>query len=103
VEVDAGVHAGLIGPIVSFCAGARRRRLIRLNPGGTLGGYPRSSITRIVAMNVETVEVRPQPMLYLTRRAAMADIGRIMGEMFEAMGRFVGERHVPRAGPPRGI
>lgn len=54
-------------------------------------------------MNVETVEVRPRPMLYLTRRAAMADIGRTMGEMFEVMGRFIGARHVPVAGPPLAI
>ena len=56
-------------------------------------------------MKVETVALRPQPMLYLTRRSGMdpAAISRAMGEMFAAMGAFIGERNPPVAGPPMAI
>lgn len=53
-------------------------------------------------MQIETVEVEPQPMLFITRRSAMdpATISRTMAEMFATLGQFVGEKHVPVAGPP---
>lgn len=56
-------------------------------------------------MKVETVKLQPQPMLYLTRRSTMdpATIGQTMGEMFAAMGGFIGERHPPVSGPPMAI
>jgi effector-binding domain-containing protein len=56
-------------------------------------------------MKVETVELHPRPMLYLTRRSGMdpAAIGQAMAEMFAAMGKFIGERNPPVAGPPLAI
>jgi len=56
-------------------------------------------------MNIETVEIEPRPMLYLTRQSAMdpAAISRTMSEMFTEMGRFIGEKHVPVTGAPLAI
>ncbi len=56
-------------------------------------------------MKVETVELHPQPMLFLSRRSTMdpAAIGQAMGEMFAAMGLFIGEKQPPVAGPPLAI
>lgn len=56
-------------------------------------------------MKVETVQLQPQPMLYLTRRTGMApsEISRTMGEMFSAMGQFIGMKQAPVAGPPLAV
>ena len=53
-------------------------------------------------MQIETVEVEPRPMLYVTRRSAMDSptIGQAMAEMFTTLGQFIGDKHVPVAGPP---
>ena len=53
-------------------------------------------------MNVETVETKSQPILFLSRSSSMdpSDIGRTMGEAFGTLGAFVGKNGIAPAGPP---
>jgi effector-binding domain-containing protein len=53
-------------------------------------------------MDIELVEVRSQPMLYITRVASMAprEISGIMAEAFATIGSFIGRAGITPAGPP---
>lgn len=53
-------------------------------------------------MKTETVDLTPQPMIYVTRRTQMAPgaIQKAMGEAFQALGAFIGAKQVPVVGPP---
>ena len=54
------------------------------------------------AMNVETVETKSQPILFLSRSSSMdpSDIGRTVGEAFGTLGAFIGKNGIAPAGPP---
>jgi effector-binding domain-containing protein len=56
-------------------------------------------------MQIETVQTKSQPMLYVSKTSTMVpdDIGKAMGEAFDALGRFVGAHQVPVVGPPLAI
>ncbi len=45
-------------------------------------------------------EMAPQPALAIRETAAAAEIPAKMGECFDALGKFFGERGIPFAGPP---
>jgi effector-binding domain-containing protein len=56
-------------------------------------------------MNIETVDTKAQPVLYVTRSSSMApeEISGVMGEAFGDMGAFVGRAGIAPAGPPLAI
>jgi effector-binding domain-containing protein len=56
-------------------------------------------------MNIETVDAKSGPILYVTRSASMAPeaISGVMGEAFGTMGAFVGRAGIAPAGPPLAI
>lgn len=53
----------------------------------------------------ETVQARPQPMVYLRYKTKMdsAVIGKQMGEAFGTLGAFVGQNQLAVAGPPLAV
>jgi effector-binding domain-containing protein len=53
-------------------------------------------------MQIETVEVKAQPMLYVSRSAGMArdEMSAVMQEAFGAIGAFIGRTGIAPAGPP---
>lgn len=56
-------------------------------------------------MNIETVAVKPAPMIYVTRSVGMDanEIGTTMGEAFGAIGAFIGKSGIAPAGPPLAV
>jgi effector-binding domain-containing protein len=56
-------------------------------------------------MQIETVETKSQPMLYVTRSASMApeEIAGVMEEAFGAIGAFIGRAGMAPAGPPLAV
>jgi effector-binding domain-containing protein len=56
-------------------------------------------------MRVETVEIKSQPMLYVTRSSSMApeEISGVMQEAFGAIGAFIGRTGITPTGPPLAV
>ncbi|HWQ87046.1 GyrI-like domain-containing protein [Brevundimonas sp.] len=56
-------------------------------------------------MQIETVEMEPQPMLQVTRKSGMApvEISDVMGEAFAALGAFFARAGVTPVGPPLAV
>ena len=52
-------------------------------------------------LQTETVQTKPQPMIYVRRTSSMApdDIGKAMGDAFGMLGKFIGENNIAVAGP----
>jgi effector-binding domain-containing protein len=57
------------------------------------------------AVQIETVQAKSQPMIYVRRTSSMApdDIGKAMGEAFGMLGKFIGENNIAVAGPALSI
>lgn len=58
-----------------------------------------------IALQTETVETRPQPMLYVrkTAKADPATIGPAMAEAFKTLGAFIGTHGIDVIGPPLAV
>lgn len=54
-------------------------------------------------MNITRVELTPQPMVYVTATASMAEMSAVMGTTFATLGRFIGTSGVTPLGPPLAI
>lgn len=56
-------------------------------------------------MQAETVQTKPQPMIYVRHSVTMDsdEIGRKMGEAFQALGAFLAKEGVAPAGPPLAV
>ena len=51
-------------------------------------------------MNITSVELVAQPMIYVTATASMAEIPAVMGTAFATLGQFLGTSGVAALGPP---
>jgi effector-binding domain-containing protein len=54
-------------------------------------------------MNITSVELTAQPMVYVTATASMAEIPAVMGTAFTTLGQFLGTSGVMALGPPLAV